>query len=261
MTEADLNTYNLQLQQVEAALTTDPDNEELITLKGDLQQVIDLTADLIASQLGGARKDDASEEDLDAAASQSKKKTEPPGGGGGASAAKKTKSRWTAADPIIPVKPWQVGEHCQAIYSGDSQFHDAVIEEITTDGEVSVSFKGYKGLFVTSLGLLKLPESGPTTVHHVGKNKREVLAKNKEYLKEKKRKKQEKMAEMEAAREKEKSKWQGFSAKAFGKKGFVKKSIFKTPENQSGRVGVGTCGISGQDMTGYSHAAKYRKGQ
>ena len=27
MSEADLNTYKLQLQQVEAALTTDPDNE------------------------------------------------------------------------------------------------------------------------------------------------------------------------------------------------------------------------------------------
>jgi len=251
MTEADLNTYNLQLQQVEAALTTDPDNEELITLKGDLQQVIDLTADLIASQLGGGRKE---ETDEDGEAAQSKKKQE-------ASSSKKSKSRWTAADPIIPVKPWQVGEHCQAIYSGDSQFHDAVIEEITTDGEVSVSFKGYKGLFVTSLGLLKLPESGPTTVHHVGKNKREKQKQDKEYLKEKKRKKQEKMAEMEAAREKEKSKWQGFSSKAFGKKGFVKKSIFKTPENDHGRVGVGTCGISGQDMTGYSHAAKYRKGQ
>ena len=27
MSEAELNTYKLQLQQVEAALTTDPDNE------------------------------------------------------------------------------------------------------------------------------------------------------------------------------------------------------------------------------------------
>ena len=27
MTESDLNTYRLQLQQVEAALTTDPENE------------------------------------------------------------------------------------------------------------------------------------------------------------------------------------------------------------------------------------------
>ena len=31
MSEADLNTYKLQLQQVEAALTTDPDNEVKIS--------------------------------------------------------------------------------------------------------------------------------------------------------------------------------------------------------------------------------------
>ena len=37
--------------------------------------------------------------------------------------------------------------------------------------------------------------------------------------------------------EKEKGKWQNFSKKAFGKKGFVKKSIFKTPEEAAGKVG------------------------
>ena len=40
MSESDLNTYKLQLQQVEAALTTDPDNVELTQLKGDLEQVL-----------------------------------------------------------------------------------------------------------------------------------------------------------------------------------------------------------------------------
>ena len=30
MSESDLNTYKLQLQQVEAALTTDPENEVLL---------------------------------------------------------------------------------------------------------------------------------------------------------------------------------------------------------------------------------------
>ena len=120
MSESDLNTYRLQLQQVEAALTTDPDNEvgiedtsistmpinghmttnstmatmatisteasistmssittkstmstlssgdslpsppsnsrlqELVQLKGDLEQVLNLTQDLIASQLEAA---------------------------------------------------------------------------------------------------------------------------------------------------------------------------------------------------------------
>jgi len=254
MTEADLNTYKLQLQQVEAALTTDPENEELITLKSDLEEVINLTQDLLNAQLGQSSSPPPCEEEEEEAPVSHKKKSPSP-------APKKVKSRWAAPDPILPVKPWQVGEHCQAVYSGDNQYHDAVINEITTDGEVSISFRGYKGNYVTSLGLLKLPESGSTTVHHVGKNKREMAAKQKEYLKEKKRKKLEKMKEMEEAREKEKNKWQNFSGKAFGKRGFVKKSIFKTPENQSGRVGVGTCGISGQSMTEFSHAAKYRKGQ
>ena len=38
----------------------------------------------------------------------------------------------------------QVGEHCQAIYSVDGQYHDAKIEEINADGEVSVRFKGFR---------------------------------------------------------------------------------------------------------------------
>ena len=35
---------------------------------------------------------------------------------------------------------------------------------------VSVKFKGYRGLHVTSLGLLKLPSSGTTTVHAAGRS-------------------------------------------------------------------------------------------
>lgn len=37
--------------QVEAALTTSPDNEELLKLKNDLEEVIQLTCDLIKAQL------------------------------------------------------------------------------------------------------------------------------------------------------------------------------------------------------------------
>lgn len=42
-----LDTYKLQLQQVEAALTTEPTNEELLKLKQDLVEVIALTNELI----------------------------------------------------------------------------------------------------------------------------------------------------------------------------------------------------------------------
>ena len=59
-----------------------------------------------------------------------------------------------------------------------------------------------------------------------------------EYLKKKKEKKKAKWAEIEKEGEKEKHKWEKFSSKAFGKKGFVKKSIFKTPEAVEGKVRV-----------------------
>jgi len=42
-----LDTYKLQLQQVEAALTTEPTSEELLKLKQDLVEVIALTNELI----------------------------------------------------------------------------------------------------------------------------------------------------------------------------------------------------------------------
>merc|ERR1712058_150027 len=107
----------------------------------------------------------------------------------------KKKSRWAEPAPILPVKPWQVGENCQALYSGDGTYYDAKIEEITTDGEVSVKFKGFRGSFVTTIGLLRLPSSGTTTVHATGsaKNKKELANYQRELKKEKKKKNMEKL--------------------------------------------------------------------
>lgn len=44
------------------------------------------------------------------------------------------------------------------------------------------------------------------------------------------------------------------------KKGVIKKSIFATPENVNGRVGIGTCGVSGREMTKFSNGEKWRRG-
>ncbi|KRF80932.1 survival of motor neuron-related-splicing factor 30 isoform X2 [Drosophila novamexicana] len=52
----DLQNYKCQLQQVEAALQTDPRNDELLKLKDDLEEVIKLTRDLIKTQLEEQRK-------------------------------------------------------------------------------------------------------------------------------------------------------------------------------------------------------------
>merc|ERR1711864_45071 len=61
------------------------------------------------------------------------------------------------------VKHWQVGEQCQALWHKDGQYNDATIEEITTDGEVSVRFKNYNNTSVTTLVLLKSPSTGPSS--------------------------------------------------------------------------------------------------
>ena len=42
-----LANYRLQLGQVEAALTGDPENEELLNLKKDLDEIITITAELV----------------------------------------------------------------------------------------------------------------------------------------------------------------------------------------------------------------------
>ena len=138
------------------------------------------------------------------------------------------------------------------------RYYEATVKEITTDNEVMVTFDGYGNTGVTTLGLLKVSSMGFSS-SAARENRREQKEKEKEYLRKKKEKKKERFQKMEKEREQEKNKWQNFSSKAFGKKGFVKKSIFKTPENASGRVGVGTCGVGGAEMTKFSGATKHYK--
>lgn len=84
---------------------------------------------------------------------------------------------------------------------------------------------------------------------------------NKEYLKKKKQRKQQRFKDLEEEREVDKNKWLNFTTKATKKSAQNKiKSIFASPENVNGRVGIGTCGVSGNPMTKYSVGEKYRKG-
>ncbi|KXJ29328.1 Survival of motor neuron-related-splicing factor 30 [Exaiptasia diaphana] len=54
--QTNLTQYRAQLDQVEAALTSEPDNEELHKLKKDLEEVINLTLDLLKVNEKGAGK-------------------------------------------------------------------------------------------------------------------------------------------------------------------------------------------------------------
>ncbi|XP_035659641.1 survival of motor neuron-related-splicing factor 30-like [Branchiostoma floridae] len=234
MGEDQITTYKAQLQQVEAALTTDPNNEDLLKLKQDLQEVIDLSLDLAKAGQSG---------------------TGPSGEG---------------AAPQ-PVKEWQVGDMCMAPWSEDGGFYEATIDEKLEGGRVTVTFEGWGNSEIALDYQLKLPEeSSKRSASEAGlggdwdkpKSKKEMLKAKQEYKKKKNMKKALRLKEIEEARESEKNKWQDFNNKAFNKghkKGKVKKSIFASPESVDGRVGVGTCGIADKPMTKYEAPPQYAR--
>jgi len=243
MSESELSTYQLQLQQVEAALTSDPANSELLKLKTDLEQVINLTKTLIEQQVAKSNQNEEEEEEEETAPSSSSA----------------SGTRGEFHEEFTPVKHWQVGEQCQALWHKDGNYYEATVSEITTDGDVQVKFRHNGQSGVTSLGLLKISKHGISGTK-TSSSRKEQQEREREHAKRRKQKKLERFKNLEKEGEKGKNKWQNFSNKAFGKKGFVKKSIFKTPENASGRVGIGTCGVSGKDMTEFSERTKHKKG-
>lgn len=235
---ANLKNYEIQLQQVLSALENDPENAEMLQLKFDLEEVIKLTKDLMGPSLPSA----------------------------GHSSGK------SASHKIV----YRAGDRVLAPYSEDGLYYEAVVDDITSDGQCTVVFsndvlgrtasadgkhpKWSKGISeVCLVSLLKpsqLDNSYKKSSHKPnnanGNNDKRPLSK--EALKKKRQKREDKLKEFEQEREKDKMKWQQFAMgkKAGKKKGLAsaaggkKTSIFATPESYDGRVGIGTCGISGK---------------
>ncbi|KAI0210402.1 Survival of motor neuron-related-splicing factor 30 [Lamellibrachia satsuma] len=238
---SNLANYKVQLQQVEAALTTDPGNEELEKLRTDLQEVLQLTEELIASQNA-----DTAIKAADGAAA--------------------TAGTATEDEPEIT---WKVGDKCMALYASNQQYYDATIDEVLPDGTCTVTFDGYGNTDVTQVTLLRSSEGesrkrgqdGGDEAGGSKKTKKDQVKDQREYKRKKAQKKVQRMKQLEEEREVEKNKWLSFNTKVFSKtsKGKVKKSIFATPDSVEGRVGVGTCGVSGRPMTAYVHQEKWKK--
>ncbi|XP_068705010.1 survival of motor neuron-related-splicing factor 30-like [Montipora capricornis] len=231
--QTNLTEYRAQLRQVEAALTTDPSNEELKKLKQDLEEVITLTLDLLnVNEKGGVSN---------AAAS-------------------------------VGVK-WKVGETCQAVWSQDGSYYDATIDSISDDlTTCTVSFEKYGNTEIVKLSSLRHKNQAgmkrPTeTEQTAGTSKKSRAAED--VLREQKRKKllkkKQRAKEIEEQREREKQNWldffnnsKGSGSSKSGKslKGVSKKSIFASPDSIQGKVGVGTCGTGGQPMTQFTQPDK-----
>lgn len=179
----DLQNYKLQLQQVEAALLTDPENTELLKLKQDLDEVIDLTRDLIKTQLEEQKKSAYVEPDSASSRrhynnqnqQQSSSRQAAGPSSGNAAAVSENNSGDDAADDgdgdddfddveaallaaektVKAGKTWKIGDKCQAKWTEDGVFYDATIEGITEHGEVMVVFDAYQNRSTTTLRELK----------------------------------------------------------------------------------------------------------
>ncbi|KAG8945771.1 hypothetical protein FRC04_000537 [Tulasnella sp. 424] len=222
MDRKELETYQVQLSQVELALVSDPDNAELTSLRSELKELITLTEQAL--------------EQLEAAAASSTQ-----------ASSSKSKSSSAATTPAFGA-----GDEILAKYSGDGKWYPARITSIggADDRRVySVVFKGYNSTELVNAGDVKaLPvnyAATSATAFHAG-TKRKALTKEEEEEAARKKKKNEKRVEVRAQKSAEQQQkqvaWQKFAKKG-EKKGVViagmqGKSIFASPDNPYGRVGV-----------------------
>lgn len=231
-------------------MLSDPENQELLKLKKDLEEVIELTRDLIKTQLEEQKKSYIGPDTDKSTYGQFEDDIEQV-----LRAAERVQ-----ADEDQQNK-WKIGDKCQAKWTEDGQYYDATIEGITVGGEVSVIFDAYQNRSTTTLKELKERTTRNEVFPSSSSNKRRH-PNQKEYLKKKKLKKQQRFKELEAERETEKNKWLAFTTKSAKKSGSagIPKSIFASPDNVNGRVGIGTCGVAGKPMTETKTCEKWRKG-
>ena len=231
MDKADLETYQVQLSQVELALAADPENSELVSLRSELKELIELTQAALAQQ--------------EAAAAASSSKAD----------SKKAAASASASASAPAAKAWAAGDDVLAKYSGDGQWYPARIASVggSADNRVySVVFKGYNNTELVNAWQVKaLPANyaGAGAGEDGGAaGAKRKLSKGEEEERERKKKKNEKKLEVRAAKAKEQQEkqqsWQKFAKKSERKgihiAGVSGTSIFKTPDNPLGR---GACWV------------------
>ncbi|KAI8973728.1 hypothetical protein BDF20DRAFT_824059 [Mycotypha africana] len=242
MSAEDLETYRFQLEQVDLELKNDPNNEELLKLQTDLKELISMV-----EQFASPAQQQQS---------PVKKQNAP--------------NSTPLADPTPTVAlkhhEFAVDQEVMARWSGDGQFYRAVITAIGGADQVfSVKFKGY-----TDSELVKAEDIRPLDVNSLKNKKRRtgifedvvVEPENKKGDNKSKRQKTTTTSQKSktAEFENKKNAWLNFAKGGSKKKKtnatsvINKKSIFKSPDNPEGKVGVVN---SGKGMTSFHQRGKH----
>ncbi|KAI7878607.1 hypothetical protein K492DRAFT_208867 [Lichtheimia hyalospora FSU 10163] len=252
----DPESYQYQLEQVELALGSDPNNEELKKLQHDLKELISLTAQLEEQQ---QQQSPSSQTAKKQAKSASPVTPSTPHGS----------SPSSSPAPVLKTHQFAVGQEVLARWSGDSQFYRATITAIGGADQVfSVVFRGYQeNEFVKAEDIKALDNKRrkgifedvmPSKKSKKDSNKEKPSNDVQQQQQQQQKPKKKKVSEVEV----KKNAWQNFasSAQKQKKKGRMaatpinKKSIFKTPDNPDSKVGVVG---SGRGMTSYQQRGKH----
>ncbi|KAE8539920.1 hypothetical protein D1P53_003858 [Cryptococcus gattii VGV] len=220
--EAELQTYRDQLAYVNLSLESDPSNDDLLKLKAELNELIDLTQQAMG-HTGAAKGVDAGKEKAKTKGKEKEKEI----------------TNWQDQGPYPARINAVVGSQESPLYA--------------------VTFKGYTSSTNLPLSSLK-PHDPNAPIPQPQKRRADELT---EKEKEKKKKKGEKWMETQKQRAEEvkekKNAWEKFGKKAQKKgihiSGLEGRSVFRTPDNPYGRVGVVG---SGRGVTEYERMGKHK---
>ncbi|CAJ0919101.1 unnamed protein product, partial [Mesorhabditis belari] len=179
----ELANFKLQLEQVEAALLKDSNNEELLKLKGDLQEVIALQKEIVAAE-------------------QTERKAE--------------------ADPSSSGREWRMGERVLA-KGTNGQYYAAIIDGISGSTASVTFLGNKQQVLVELTSLRPAPHQEKSVFDNRRGGQAPAGANQKEWQAERERKrlkslkKDMKRKELDQAKETEKSSWHKFNTKASSK--------------------------------------------
>ncbi|KAJ2489298.1 hypothetical protein IWW37_004085 [Coemansia sp. RSA 2050] len=213
MDAGEIELYVTKLAEVELALSADPDNPDLQTLKKEIEELL-----VLSSQLHEPSAVNTAESANTKSASQTRQQE----------------------------KEWQVGDECEAKYSGDGKFYVArvVSTESASSGVYQVSFIGYeKGSLQTTRAQdmreksRKTGNSSNRAVPAVATTKDGKIAKKRQGGKNR---------EGGSAVASSQQAWlkfaKGSGSKKLKAKAINDQSIFKSPDTVGGKVGVTNSG-------------------
>jgi len=228
MDTGDLNlpAYKYQLEQVELALKAKPDDSELLKLQQDLQEVIQITAELLGCDPSILNSDEAggATNYMETASSSY-------------SSSSHANNPATSSATRTAIK-WKTGDRCLAPWNEDGKYYECTIDDVLDDGTCTIVFDGFESAPLTVVRVSKLKPfdrtradvSGIKSAANRAKTKRELEQRLRELKRRKKDKKMAKLKEFEEEREKDKKRWTDFNSKLTSRtwKGVVSKSMVKT---------------------------------